>query len=209
MKRIDIQLRRKEEWRDTPCRRGVFFRPRNLTGNNSNYRNKSGYNNYPKTPEESSTKPEPDAYPVIRVQKYRDGPTTEIAVCYERINRIVENKATRNRVQEENVCHARPANLYKRNGGRPRRSTILTRRQQAAATARRVKAGSATSDTPLANNYGLRPKCSPKKPALRGTKHLTFRPSRKKTRCAVMQQSSGDRPCSQKSKERQIPAPPV
>ena len=52
---------------------------------------------------------EPGAYPAIPVQEYRDGPIEEIAVHYVRINRIVEQKAKRNRQQEDNI---RSAELY-------------------------------------------------------------------------------------------------
>ena len=45
---------------------------------------------------------EPGAYPAIPVQ-YRDGPIEEIAVHYVRINRTVEEKAKRNKQQEDNV----------------------------------------------------------------------------------------------------------
>ena len=169
--------------RHTACRRILQrFQRQNLTENYHNYRNKSGYKNSPKTPGEPGTTQEPGAYPAIRIQEYRDGPTAEIAFYNERMNRIVENKATRNRLQEENVRYSQPGNPYKGNGGRPRRnrSTKLTGRKQAASTARRLKAGSATSDTPLANNYGRRPNSSPKKPALRCTKRPTFWPPRKK-----------------------------
>ena len=49
---------------------------------------------------------EPGAYPAIPVQVYRDGPIEEIKNYvrnYVRINRIVEQKAKRNRQQEENI----------------------------------------------------------------------------------------------------------
>ena len=45
---------------------------------------------------------EPGAYPAIPVQDYRDGPIEDIAVHYVRINRVVEQKATRNKQQEDN-----------------------------------------------------------------------------------------------------------
>ena len=47
-------------------------------------------------PEEPVITPEPGAYPAIPVQEFRDGPIEEIAVHFVRINRVVENKATRN-----------------------------------------------------------------------------------------------------------------
>ena len=46
---------------------------------------------------------EPGAYHEIPVQVSRDGPIEEIAVHYLRINRIVEEKAKRNKQQEDNV----------------------------------------------------------------------------------------------------------
>ena len=49
---------------------------------------------------------EAGTYPAIPVQEYRDGLIEEIAVHYVRINRIVEEKAKRNKQQEDN---ARPA----------------------------------------------------------------------------------------------------
>ena len=49
---------------------------------------------------------EPAAYPAIPVQEFRDGPIEEIAVHYVRINRIVVEKAKRNKQQEDNVRSA-------------------------------------------------------------------------------------------------------
>ena len=49
---------------------------------------------------------EPGAYPAIPVQEYRDGLIEEIAVHYVRINRIVEQRAKRNRQQEDNIRSA-------------------------------------------------------------------------------------------------------
>ena len=49
---------------------------------------------------------EPGAYPAIPVQECRDGPVDEIAVPYVRINCIVEQKAKRNRQQEDNIRSA-------------------------------------------------------------------------------------------------------
>ena len=45
---------------------------------------------------------EPGAYPAIPVQEYRDGPIEDKPVHYVRINRVVEQKATRNKQQEDN-----------------------------------------------------------------------------------------------------------
>ena len=49
------------------------------------------------------TIPEPGAYPAIPVQEYRDGPVEDIAVHHVRINRVVEQKASRNKQQEDNI----------------------------------------------------------------------------------------------------------
>ena len=56
--------------------------------------------------EEAVSTHEPRAYPAVHVQKYRDGPIEEIAVHYVRINHIEEEKAKRNKQQEENVRSA-------------------------------------------------------------------------------------------------------
>ena len=52
--------------------------------------------------EEAITTHEPGTYPAIPVQEYRDGPIEETAVHYVRINRVVEEKAKRNKQQEDN-----------------------------------------------------------------------------------------------------------
>ena len=49
---------------------------------------------------------EPADHPAIPVQEKRDGPVKEIAVHYVGINRIVEQKAKRNRQQENNLRSA-------------------------------------------------------------------------------------------------------
>ena len=50
---------------------------------------------------------EPGAYPAKPVQEYRDGPIKEIAVHYVHyINRIVEQKAKRNKLQKDNIRSA-------------------------------------------------------------------------------------------------------
>ena len=46
---------------------------------------------------------DPVAYPAIPVQENRDGPIEDIAVHYVRINRVVEQKAARNKQQEDNI----------------------------------------------------------------------------------------------------------
>ena len=58
------------------------------------------------TPEEPIVTEEPGTYPAIPVQEYRDGPIEEIAVHYVRINKVIETKAPRNRLQEENIRSA-------------------------------------------------------------------------------------------------------
>ena len=49
---------------------------------------------------------EPGAYPAKPVQEHRDGPIEETAIHYVRINRVVEEKAKRNKQQEGNVGSA-------------------------------------------------------------------------------------------------------
>ena len=56
--------------------------------------------------EEAVATQEPGAYPAIPVQEYRDGPIEEITVHYVRINRILEEKAKRNKQQDDNVRSA-------------------------------------------------------------------------------------------------------
>ena len=46
---------------------------------------------------------EPGVNPAKPVQDYRDGPIEDTAVHYVRIKRVVEQKATRNKQQEDNV----------------------------------------------------------------------------------------------------------
>ena len=58
------------------------------------------------SPEEPVTTQEPGAFPAVPVQKYRDLLLEEIAVHNVRINRIINNRAVRNRQQEENVRSA-------------------------------------------------------------------------------------------------------
>ena len=59
------------------------------------------------TPEEPVTTQEPGAYPAILVQEIRDWPIEEIAVRYVRINRVIENKAVRNKKQVDIVRAAK------------------------------------------------------------------------------------------------------
>ena len=55
------------------------------------------------TPEEPTTTQEPGTYPAIPVEKYRDGPIEELSVRYVRINHVIEERAPRNRQQEDNI----------------------------------------------------------------------------------------------------------
>ena len=58
------------------------------------------------TPEEPIVTEEPGTYPAIPVQEYRDGPIEVIAVHYVRINKVIETKAPRNRLQEDYIRSA-------------------------------------------------------------------------------------------------------
>ena len=58
------------------------------------------------TPEEPIVTEEPGTYPAIPVQEYRDDPIEEIAVHYVRISKVIETKAPRNRLQEDNIRSA-------------------------------------------------------------------------------------------------------
>ena len=53
------------------------------------------------TPEDPVTTQEPGAYSAIPVHDFREGPTGENAVGYVRITRVIENKALRNKKQED------------------------------------------------------------------------------------------------------------
>ena len=113
-----MQLRRKEECRDTHLEGGYFKVfgdeiPPQITGNTdtnpSTIAVKPTMDNESTTsssPEEPVTTQEPGAYPAIPVQEYRDGPIEEIAVHYVRINCVIEIRSTRNRQQEDNVRSA-------------------------------------------------------------------------------------------------------
>ena len=117
-KRIDLQLKRKE--RDTHIGGGYFQnfgdetpqkRPQEQqqpeeNNNNPQENNKDTESTTSNNSEDAVATHEPGAYPAIPVQEYRDGPIKEIAVHYVRINRIVEQKAKRNRQQEDNIRSA-------------------------------------------------------------------------------------------------------
>ena len=114
IKRIDIQLRRKI--RESHIGGGYF---QNIgdefpQGQNTEQQqqlertetNKDTESTASNNSEEAITTHEPGTYPAIPFQEYRDGPIEEIAVHYVRINRVVEEKAKRNKQQEENVRSA-------------------------------------------------------------------------------------------------------
>ena len=119
IKRIDLQLKRKE--RDTHIGAGYFHyfgdeipqrQPQEQqqqleeTINNPQENNKDTESTTSNNSEHAMATHEPGAYPAVPVQEYRDGPIEEIAVHYVRINRIVEQKAKRNRQQEDNIRSA-------------------------------------------------------------------------------------------------------
>ena len=121
IKRINLQLKRKE--RDTHIDGGYFQgfgdkipqrqpqeqqQPANPQENNKDAESTTSNNS-----NDAVATHEPGAYPAIPVQEYRDGPIEEIDVHYVRINRIVEQKAKRNKQQEDNIrtgLHARFGN---------------------------------------------------------------------------------------------------
>ena len=116
IKRIDMQLRRKEECRDRHLGGGYFrdfvdeITPRATPTTETNpdiMTTKAAAN----TESTVSSSPEghntiTGAYPAIPVQKYRDGLIEEIAVHCVRINCIKEKKAVGNGQQEGNVRSA-------------------------------------------------------------------------------------------------------
>ena len=119
IKRIDICLRRKEKNRVTHIGGGYFKdfgdeipqTPGTSTENNPEAI--SIQKSQPdtvftisSTPEEPIVTAEPGTYPAIPGQEYRDGPIEEIAVHYVRINKVIETKAPRNRLQEDNIRSA-------------------------------------------------------------------------------------------------------
>ena len=119
IKRIDICLRRKEKNRVTHIGGGYFKdfgdeipqTPGISTENNPEAISiqKSAPDTdstISSTPKEPIVTEEPGTYPAIPVQEYRDGPIEEIAVHYVRINKVIETKAPRNRLQEDNIRSA-------------------------------------------------------------------------------------------------------
>ena len=101
IKRIDIQLKRKQE--QSRIGSGYFRNfgdeiPQRPETTNVNRDTESTTSS---NTEEAVTIHEPGAYPAIPVQDYREGPFQDIAVHYVRINRVVEQKTTRNKQQHE------------------------------------------------------------------------------------------------------------
>ena len=116
IKRIDIRLRRKEECRDTHLGGGYFkdfgdeippaagstteTNPDTISVQKAIYDTESTVSS---SPEEPTTTKEPGSYLAISVQEYRDGPIEERAVRYVRINRVIGERAPRNRQQGDNI----------------------------------------------------------------------------------------------------------
>ena len=104
MKRIDIHLKKKQEQSRIG---GGYLRnfndeiPQRPKTTNENRDTKSTTSS--NTDEEAVTIHKTGAYPAIPVQDYRDDPIEDIAVHYVRINRVVEQKATRNKQQKDNI----------------------------------------------------------------------------------------------------------
>ena len=109
IKRIDIQLKRKQE--QSQIGSGYFRnigdetlqRSENTEQGSNNIENRDTESTTSSNTEEAVTTHEPGAYPAIPVLEYRDGPIEDIAVHYVRINRVVEQKAARNKQQEDNT----------------------------------------------------------------------------------------------------------
>ena len=112
-KQIDLRLKRKEEHRVTHIGRGYFknfgdqpsqeHQEHGISAETPMETNRETESTVSSTPEEPVTTQEPGAYPAIPVQEFRDGPIEEIALRYVHINRVIENKAIRNKKQEDNV----------------------------------------------------------------------------------------------------------
>ena len=116
LKRNDVRLRRKEEYRVTHIGCGYFKNfgdeiPQ-ASGTSSEINTETIITQKPtpdtestvsSTPEEPVITKEPGSRPAIPVQDYREGPIKEIAVHYVRINKVIETKAPRNRQQEDNI----------------------------------------------------------------------------------------------------------
>ena len=114
------------------------------------------------SPEEPVTTQEPGAYPAIPVQEYRDGPIEEIAVRYMLINRVIENRAARNRQQEDNVRSAELdvmldlETLIKETAADPGliEVTMLSGGQQTITNSGRLQISSQTPDTSMGHHDG-------------------------------------------------------
>ena len=109
IKGFDIQLKRKQEQSRIA---GGYFRnfgdeipqrPENTEQGSNNIENRDTEATISSNTEEAVTTHEPGAYPAIPVQEYRDGPIENIAVPYVPINRVVEQKAARNKQHEDNI----------------------------------------------------------------------------------------------------------
>ena len=78
-------------------------RPQNQEQMDSNEANRDAESTVSANLDGAVTTHEPRVYPAIPVQNYRDGPIEDIAVHYVRINRKVDQKATRNKQQDFSV----------------------------------------------------------------------------------------------------------
>ena len=109
VKRIDIRLKRKQE----QSRIGGGYirnfgdeiprRSENTEQGNNNNENRDTESTISSNTEEAVTKHEPGSYPAQPFQECRDGPIEDIAFHYVRINRVVEQKAARNKQEEDNI----------------------------------------------------------------------------------------------------------
>ena len=117
IKRIDLKLKRKE--RDTHIGGGYFQdfgdeilqrqpqeQQQKPVRNENPQENKDTVSTTSNNSEDAVATHEPGAYPAIPFQEYRDGPIEEIAVHSVRINRKVEQKAKRNKQQEDKIRSA-------------------------------------------------------------------------------------------------------
>ena len=113
IKRIGLQLKRKE--RESHIHGGYFSDfgddiPQTTTEDGETHRENETHRDAESTTsnnsEEAVATHEPGACPTIPVQEYRDGPIEEIAAHYVSINRVVEEKAKRNKQQDDNIGSA-------------------------------------------------------------------------------------------------------
>ena len=102
-----MQLKRKE--RESRISGGFFknfgeeIPPRQDQTDRNNEANRDTESTTSSNQDEAVATHEPRVYPGIPEKNYRDGPIKVIAVHYIRKNRVVEQKATRNTQQEDNV----------------------------------------------------------------------------------------------------------